>query len=1249
MARLALSVGLGIVGGLASAFFTGGALTAQGFALGFGLGNVIGGVAGSLLFPPGGAIGPRLNDLQVSSSAPGNPIPFGYGAFRLGGQIIWAQPMQEHKRSQSAKGGPTSTTYDYTCTFAVSYGFGPGQIAQIWGDSQCMYDTTGTQQVGVLQDSNGNQVSLNVTLYPGDEDQMPDPTVVSIQGANTTPAFRGQIYAVFDNLDLTNFGNRVPNMRALVYYGASSGNHPSTLLASDGYYPLIDSINRVYYVWSADLIHVSKFSLVDNSVIFADLLCPWPSGAAVALNNTGSSIAGGCDPNGFLWLIIVHGDGSSGYPLCKVNPNTMQIMQTLILGGGLGIPEAVSDTYSPGDGNSYIAAHVSGTPDSLITIRTNDFTVLSQDVFALNYPESLGFVSFGSSEYPVADGAGNVYSYLHSTYYNKWYIWSGAGAPKLEVAAVAGVAAGAIISIVANAQNNTLIATTDTGCIHIIDAVGWSILSTYGLADTSNTWPGAIDAVALSYLIKDDNGNVQECSTAGDTGQYEPGHFPTNVSGQEWNQALGGITQDGSVRWTNLGPFPFCEGAGSGGFSPTAVMLGMSGRTQNGIFIIQNAGSSSTCNVVRASDLVTVSTFDFFTDYVGTGIQTILGAWKWESVYGSIVCGGISNSLGGDIVARAYVARNGSSGNSLDVIVGNLASRTGIPAESLDLSSISDIICLGYVITNPSAAGQCISPLCQAYLFDLIETDFVLKAVPRGQSSSWTIPETDLGLEEDKKKIMESLTAYTDVPKDVTISYVDPNLDYQQGAQLRKRYTKTTKSLNQTIVNLPFVMSATDAIQLADKLIWLSELERESFDFHMWKALYILMDPTDVITFTYEGLNFIARVLKNSIGQNYAVEISGISQDANAYLSNQTGVGQEGFITGTVAAFGPTILFLLDTTLMQDRDASPVGSTGFYFAFATPVVGNPGAALFQSSDQLNWASVSLASDHIAYGFSLNALGAPASPWGWDYTNTLTLFFSTPSVTLSSASALNVYNGANGVLVGKELIQYKTAVHNADGSWTLSGLLRGRRGTEWACGGHAVAETCFFPQVQGGIHRLVQAASLIGLAQYYKAITIGGDINSGASQPFTLAGNDAKPYAPVQVSGTKDGSGNLVIQWQRRTRLGAGANIAGTWPVSEATESYDVVITNSMGAVVRTFSNITPPGGGWTSPAFPHVSYTAAEQTTDFGGVQSNYYFQVFQNSALTFEDGTHRGFETKCVLALGLSAAAPALETFLYH
>ena len=60
-------------------------------------------------------------------------------------------------------------------------------------------------------------------------------------------------------------------------------------------------------------------------------------------------------------------------------------------------------------------------------------------------------------------------------------------------------------------------------------------------------------------------------------------------------------------------------------------------------------------------------------------------------------------------------------------------------------------------------------------------------------------------------------------------------------------------------------------------------------------------------------------------------------------------------------------------------------------------------------------------------------------------------------TLESVTSFAIFNGANAALVGDELLQFRNAVEIEAGKYRLSGLLRGRLGTEWAIGGHVAGE------------------------------------------------------------------------------------------------------------------------------------------------------------------------------------------------
>jgi hypothetical protein len=58
---------------------------------------------------------------------------------------------------------------------------------------------------------------LTWRLYTGDETQTPDPFIEARMGTGNAPAFRGTAYVMFEELDLTPFGNRIPQLSFEVF------------------------------------------------------------------------------------------------------------------------------------------------------------------------------------------------------------------------------------------------------------------------------------------------------------------------------------------------------------------------------------------------------------------------------------------------------------------------------------------------------------------------------------------------------------------------------------------------------------------------------------------------------------------------------------------------------------------------------------------------------------------------------------------------------------------------------------------------------------------------------------------------------------------------------------------------------------------------------------------------------------------------------------------------------------------------
>ena len=209
MATLALSAAGAAVGGQLLPTIPLLGTSIGGAAIGRAIGATAGKFIDDAIFGTSGQArvveGPRLTDLQVTSSTEGAPIPKIYGTVRVGGQLIWATPLVEEATTQTTSGGKsnsssnsstTTTTYSYFANFAVALCEGKiSRIGRVWADGKPL------------------DLSLLTTrLHRGSESQQPDSLISASVGANKAPAYRGTAYIVFEHMSLKDFGNRIPQL-----------------------------------------------------------------------------------------------------------------------------------------------------------------------------------------------------------------------------------------------------------------------------------------------------------------------------------------------------------------------------------------------------------------------------------------------------------------------------------------------------------------------------------------------------------------------------------------------------------------------------------------------------------------------------------------------------------------------------------------------------------------------------------------------------------------------------------------------------------------------------------------------------------------------------------------------------------------------------------------------------------------------------------------------------------------------------
>jgi len=235
-----------------------------------------------------------------------------------------------------------------------------------------------------------------------------------------------------------------------------------------------------------------------------------------------------------------------------------------------------------------------------------------------------------------------------------------------------------------------------------------------------------------------------------------------------------------------------------------------------------------------------------------------------------------------------------------------------------------------------------------------------------------------------------------------------------------------------------------------------------------------------------------------------------------------------------------------------------------------------------------------------------------SPFATDETNSLTVFMTTGGERLESVTQAAMLNGANAALLVKtngepEVIQFRDVALNPDGSFTLQGLLRGRRGTAVFAHGHQPGEP-FVLLDADDVETLTVPLGELGLARSWRAVGFGALFEDAETVVQAHTGRDLMPLAPVHVTATLAGSPtNITLAWVRRTRIGGELKDGtGVVPLGEATEAYEVdILDGPGGAVLRTL--------GSTGPS---VVYANAAILADFGAVPSTLTVAVHQLSAV---------------------------------
>lgn len=522
----------------------------------------------------------------------------------------------------------------------------------------------------------------------------------------------------------------------------------------------------------------------------------------------------------------------------------------------------------------------------------------------------------------------------------------------------------------------------------------------------------------------------------------------------------------------------------------------------------------------------------------------------------------------------------------LDDVLTRLAERTGLlSASQLDVSDLSAIEVRGMAVSQVTPTRTVMQNLLSAYLVEAVESEGKIKYVLRGGASAQTIDFEDLGATSGEPVEPLPIRRLNDIelPAFVTVKFANFLNDYQDGSESGDRLI--TSSTAVSVTEVPLALTPGEAKRLADVATMDIATSILTVGPVTLTREFAALEPTDVITLTGPtGSTFRVRIIKITDAQGLRT-LECVLDDAT--VINSEAATDDSYTSSTVVrALALTDLVLLGIPALRDAD---LGS-GFYAA-AAPLTADrwPGATFNKSLEDAQFERVGDFTQRSVIGYATTELGDWNGRYLIDEVGTVTVSVSGELSSITEAS-FQLDSTQNAFAIGQdgrwEILSALTCTLVSPGIYTLSRLLRGRRGTEWAAGLHEAGDRVVL--LNSSLRRFETPVTDIGLDRFWRAITFGKALSSTSSEVFSDDGVGLEPFAPIRLEATRDGSDNITFTWTRRDRAairygGPGGTYA---PMSEATEAYSIDILDGVD-VIRTITATSET-----------ATYSAADQTSD---------------------------------------------------
>jgi len=1151
------------------------------------------------------------SELSFGGSTYGGPIPLVFGADKIQGNVIWSSTI----RTDSVVINDTLTFYR-SLDFCLALAEGPiNEVLRIWLGDRLIYDVTmdvDGSNIPVASNGYVNSQTIDVTdpdsplngleaiaertsisIFKGGEDQIPYGIMAASEGFINTPAYRGTAYIMFENFIVSS--STVPVIQVEIAANSSTTLPRTTttsggtvLTTGDDRFLAVDVFGRnIYYNGSGAASARGSLSVdsgtLDFQTEFEIQLATWtPRGVTW---NEGATLL---TPNGY---IITHANVGNPGHVAIHSVFTGATVGYIGSNGGFDINE----NGWPGvidDGCTWRMPDEFGIPSDFWAYTghwSNDIGIASvsddgfprMGPFAATMPKRINFITHVEFTEPMyqrhqlfADGAEARGHFL---------FYASSGTTEVD-----SITIGRIKLSHNNLGTWDTLVPLDMGSIPTEELSGanrehtvFDIMVDHG----DKTLLIMIRAAPFDWMVKY-NPRTNQIVWKTQIEAYSSGNYGMAERARLTGKRYAYITPDDAVHSIDL----------ASGAVETVV---------NDIVPDQGLGTNS-----------------------GGGHQF------YDDIEDSIVYFGPTDAD----LNKVWVGRNGQVSSSLQTVVKTLLDRVGVNRADINIAAFSNLTIRGYTAGSVSSISSSFSELRKAFTYEVIESNGKFQYVSRGGASADTI-ENEYLADSDGTGAFLHVSHESDIAslRKINLSYRDFNREYSTNVQSVFHPKTTSLGFDSDAaidVTVPIVLNSTESKYIADKLLYAKRVGEEIFTFTA-PFRYAALDPGDVVTVEVnaDGTDTVLlRLINVRVGADYRIAFEAVLEDIDIYNDDPALTGSTGRFNDKVflppGPFLRPVILQISATHPDDYTELEPHLAPVYYTFLN-VNGDTTSPASYPVTLSNFADPPVAAPspfaYPTWGQLLETppyYSATSTPQA-DGVFTVKIGNESATHPLASVSALSdLYDDTDGAknlaILGGEMFQFATATDLGDNVWELSGLVRGRYGSENRANSHLIGETFVLLRDNAGAYDNFS----IGKKDFYIA-------NNSGAQSFQISidtGNPGQldavlpvilwPVVPYNVGAlaVTYSAGDYTVTWENRSRFDNDLNDdeaeSETIVQDQMVEQYYCIVADTDRINTdntTTFLRKTLVGDTRT------FTYTAAEQTEDgFDSATDTLYVWAYQ-------------------------------------